>query len=168
MNKLLLLFSVLMLVYISCSGEEESPCGPNGVERPSSDGCSCDLYYEGEFCETEIREKYLGRWIGYQFSCAWGDTLPDGFVVDILRTSDISHVEIQSSNLLIRDTLIATVDNLGTIRHRKLEIVGNRIIQSYSLDVYDFKAAEELEVIIDRNEDLDEFSEFCGFILRRE
>lgn len=161
-------FYLILLSIFSCSKKEESLCGENGTPVIDTNECFCDFYYEGQFCEIEIREKFIGKWVGYNHSCSFGDTIPDGFVVDISLTNKVDEVEIISQNLLNSDTIVSGVDFLGFIRHDEYEISGNEIIRTFSFDIYYDYDLEELIVFIWRNEDLDEFTENCRFLLKRD
>jgi hypothetical protein len=154
---------------IACSEDEmTSVCGENGIPVSGTDECFCNLYYEGQFCENEIREKFIGKWVGYNHGCRFGDTLSDGFIVEILKTTDVTTVEIRSENLFNADTIISNVDFLGFIRHEEYKIYGNQIFRTYAFDIYHDENPERLRVFVSRNEDLDEWVENCNFILRRE
>ena len=54
---------IFLLFIISCGNPcDDINCGPNGTCVESSESCLCDDYYEGDRCEREVREKYLGTW----------------------------------------------------------------------------------------------------------
>ena len=173
MKRILILYTFLFLLLsiLSCSKTEEpeeSLCGENGIPVSDTNECFCDLYYEGQFCETEVREKFIGKWTGYNHSCSFGDSISDGFLVDISLANDIAQVEIISQNIFSKDTIVSNLDFLGFIRHTEYEISGNKIIRSFSFDIFYDENPEELTVFIWRNEDLDEFTETCRFFLKRE
>ena len=137
-----------------------------------ADECFCDFWYEGPQCETEIREKFLGTWTGYDYKCAWGDTLPNGFKVEIIKEEDVKKVKIVSKNLLTSDTINAHVDFIGFLRFNAFEKVGNTFYQTYYMDIFyeneEDAQEERLLVFIGRNEDLDEWTENCNFQLKKE
>ena len=170
MKQFYILNTLLIFILISCSNDEVvSNCGEHGIPVTGTDDCFCELFYEGEFCEIEIREKFIGEWTGYFYRCAWGDSIPDGFKVEIIKSDDVTEVEIRSNNIFNNDTILVKMDFLGYIRYTENQIVGNQIIPAYTFDIYhNREEPEELSVYIDRNEDLDEWSEFCGFTLKRE
>ena len=167
--------SLFFLLMVSCSEEAEPPqppCGPNGIPIQGTDDCFCDFWYEGPQCETEIREKFIGTWVGHNYSCAWGDTLADGFKVEISKVKDERWVKIKSEDMFTNDSIISPVEFIGFLRYFAYEQVGNQIQQTYNIDIYhqaeEEDEEEKLLVFIARNEDLDEWTENCNCELKRE
>lgn len=66
MKKIAILFTALIFTVISC---KDDPC--DGVVNGSEvDGtCVCIEGYEGTTCETEIRSKFYGTWLGQLSGC---------------------------------------------------------------------------------------------------
>ena len=58
MRTYFIILFVLPFIYMSCGSEVE--CGPNSNFNEFSDTCVCDAYFEGDDCEIETREKFLG------------------------------------------------------------------------------------------------------------
>ena len=162
-----ILFSISIL---SCSDNavESSPCLPNGIPIPGSDDCLCSIYYEGEFCEIEIREKFIGRWIGYGHSCSHKDSLPDGFIVDLTKLNDISKVRIESQGVFNKDIIISNVVDLGFLNYEEYETVGSKVVKAFAFDIIYDQTLDELSVTISDNEDLDDMVDSCTFRLRKE
>ena len=161
---------LLLLICMSCSKENniQSNCGPNGIPVEGSDECFCNLYYTGDNCEIELRERFIGNWIAYDHRCSFGDSIPDGFSVEITRMNDVSEVKIVSPELFTNDTIISNVDFLGFLRHWDFKIVDDQIRRTFGIDIYHEEDSDELLVFISRNEDLDEFTENCNCVLERE
>lgn len=62
-NLFLIATAVILLILNGCGDAcEDTTCRNNGI---CVDGtCECPLFYEGDFCEDEVREKYLGTYFG--------------------------------------------------------------------------------------------------------
>ena len=161
---------LLLIISTSCSkeGNIETNCGPNGIPLVDSDECFCDFYYTGDNCDIELREKFIGSWTAYDHKCSFGDSIPDGFTVEIIKVDDVSKVKIISPELFTNDTIISNVDFLGFLRYWDFKLVGNQIRRTFDIEIYHEEESDELLVFIGRNEDLDEFTENCNCTLKRE
>ena len=115
-----------------------------------------------------IRHDRTHNWIAYDHRCSFGDSIPDGFSVEIIRMNDVSEVKIVSPELFTNDTIISNVDFLGFLRHWDFKIVDDQIRRTFDIDIYHEEDSDELLVFISRNEDLDEFTENCNCVLKRE
>jgi len=166
--KFQILLLSLLLFCISCSSEVPIDCGENGVYCEECEECWCDLYYEGEVCEIEIRERFIGTWIGTGHNCENGEKIADGFKVEILKQDDVTKVKMKSPDLFTKDSIIVDMDFIGYLRHEESKRVGNKIMRLFKINVYYDDETNELSVFIDRNEDCDEWNEFCFCTLKRE
>jgi hypothetical protein len=165
------LYLIILFLAGSCSDNdmiEPSVCGPNGVALEGSSECFCTVFYEGEFCEIEIREKFIGRWIGLDHNCTHMDSIPDGFVLDLIKTNDVAEVRIESQDILLRDVLISTVSDINILRLEEFQTVGSSVIRTYAMEIVYDSDTDELSVIIADNQDFDETIDGCRFLLRRE
>ena len=60
-----LLVLLITLFLFSCGNPcDDLDCGLHGTCNEDTESCICDDFYEGEFCETEIRAKFLGDFSG--------------------------------------------------------------------------------------------------------
>ena len=166
MKRLYTLFTVLVFLSLSCSKDDY--CGENGTWSQFSEQCDCDDYYEGELCETLVREKYLGNWVGYGYKCIKGDVKADGFEVNIVNASPIWQVDLLSSGVLLQDTIPAVIVGRGEVLYDKTVIVDDREAPSYSLRIFHREEPERLDVYLDKNEMAGQSSDYCVFTLRRQ
>lgn len=60
-------FTLVMLTFASCTKDPcaDVDCGANGTCDDGS--CACEIYYEGDRCQTEWREKTYGTYLGEAF-----------------------------------------------------------------------------------------------------
>ena len=153
----------------SCSDStvEESPCGTNGVFASATNECFCGVFYEGEFCEIEIREKFIGVWTAFNHSCSEADSLQDGIIVNMLRTNDVSQVRIESQGIFHKDILISTVADVTQLRFEDIVTVGSSVMTEYIIDITFEPSTEELLISIMDDQDLDGSIDNCIFRLRK-
>ncbi len=103
------LFSLCLtlLLFTSCETDpcDSLDCGTNGACVEGV--CACDTFYEGENCELERREKYIGTWTG-DFVCGNGPSAT-GIIFEITPGVEVSTIRIQSSQIY------SNVQFLGTL-----------------------------------------------------
>lgn len=111
-----LLFFLLLAFTFSCTNEpcEDVDCGEHGTCDEISGNCLCDDFYEGDQCEIEVREKFLGTWQVFG-NCSYnpGNLFP----LDVIITpgDEINSVKIQSDNILQNFTFTGFLDANGQV-----------------------------------------------------
>ena len=96
------------------------------------------------------------------------DSIPDGFVLDLIKTNDVAEVRIESQDILLRDVLISTVSDINILRLEEFQTVGSSVIRTYAMEIVYDSDNDELAVTIADNQDFDETIDGCRFLLRRE
>lgn len=98
------LFYVLMILLLSFSCEDPSQsmldgisnvCGFNGAWDESLELCVCSPYYEGEFCEDEVRAKFLGTFGGNRICPCHSPAISSNFTVNVTPGNHVSQFELE-------------------------------------------------------------------------
>lgn len=72
---------MIVMLAMACSSDPctDSSCGDHGT---CIDGaCMCDEGYEGDNCEREEREKFLGEWKSDNYGCGGNNSTDFGFTI---------------------------------------------------------------------------------------
>jgi len=97
--KLSILFpiSFFLILFTACETDpcEDTDCGTFGNCEEGI--CVCDEFYEGDNCELEIRERFIGSWTG-DLVCDDG-TNSTGINFEITPAVEIDVVRIQSMQI---------------------------------------------------------------------
>lgn len=66
MKKLLMIVPALLLAlgFASCDKCKKADCQNDATCEKKEGKCNCSTFFEGEKCETELRKKYYGKFIG--------------------------------------------------------------------------------------------------------
>lgn len=104
---LLTVFSFLILALVSCNTDscKDVDCGVNGTCEEGI--CACDSFYEGENCEIESRDKYLGTWTG-EAVCDNGPNAT-GIVFEITPGVELNVIRIQSAQIYGNAQFLGTI-----------------------------------------------------------
>lgn len=104
--QLVFCFSSLFLLSSCSSYCDDVDCGPNGTCNNETEQCDCDAYYEGDNCEREIRERFLGTWTA--ISTSNPNATP--FEVAITDGPTVDAVLIQTEGLLQNWIVVGSLD----------------------------------------------------------
>jgi len=105
------MFQILVFVG-SCEKTKTQPCDAvSCINGLCNDGhCACDTGYEGSKCQSEIRAKYLGNYIGHE-SCSITDTATYSISITA-STTDIMAIDFW--NLWDAGVYTKTYGKIGT------------------------------------------------------
>lgn len=98
MNNLLILF----LLNVAILGCQSIDCGENG--RLNNDSCICDAFFEGETCDQEIRDRFVGVWQS-TIRCKQSPSNVFSNEDFIITTTAIDSLIIQSNGLFVNFSL---------------------------------------------------------------
>jgi len=106
--------SLLSLIFIlACSSDpcEDKTCGEFGTCDEGT--CICEQFYEGENCEKETRERFVGSWTS-DLTCDDG-TSSTGINFEITSAVETHAIRIQSSQIYGNAEFLGFLDTLNKV-----------------------------------------------------